>query len=129
MKGRISGNYVGCGILDMCKLGNQKGYDLVACTVTNAIFVVKEESQPFLNKNNIEELFDYRRITYAFSAGDGAIFFSQRPTKINVGHLSLLGISFKGIKDKPSGIIFTFSKCNFVKSSLVDSDTVIVGIF
>lgn len=102
MIGKMSGNYVGCGILDICKLGNQKGYDLVACTVTNAIFVVREESKPFMNKNNIEELFDYRRITYAFSAYDGSIFFSQRPTFRYFDGVNYVSNEFSNIENSES---------------------------
>lgn len=99
MIGKKSGNYVGAGILDMHKLGNKLGYDLVACTYNNAIFVNKEEAFHFKNRNNLESLFDFSGITYAFSAGDGSIFFSHRPTFRYFDGVNLFFKEFKKIEN------------------------------
>lgn len=99
MIGKKSGNYVGAGILDMHKLGNKLGYDLVACTYNNAIFVNKEEAFHFKNRNSLENIFDFSCITYAFSAGDGSIFFSQRPTFRYFDGVNLFFKEFKKIEN------------------------------
>lgn len=79
--GKATGNRVGCGILNLFKLGKEKGYDLVACTGVNAIFVIKEDSHYFTNANDLEKLFSYTdwNITYSMNTYDGGLFFSQKP--------------------------------------------------
>lgn len=78
--GRERGNYIGTGIKDMCELGNNKGYDLVACTITNAVFVIHEEAEKFTNRNDLDKLLPKDNITYAMSAFDGEVIFSQQPS-------------------------------------------------
>ncbi len=79
--GKATGNRVGCGILNLFELGKEKGYDLVACTGVNAIFVIKQESHYFSNTNDLNKLFgrvDWS-ITYAMNTYDGGLFFSRNP--------------------------------------------------
>ena len=79
--GKATANRVGCGILNLFKLGKEKGYDLVACTCVNAIFVIKQESHYFSNINDINKLFSSTdwNITYAMNTYDGGLLFSQKP--------------------------------------------------
>lgn len=73
----IEQNYVGASALSFLKLGNAKGYALVACTGSNLFFVVDEYSSAFLHANNLAELFDYRNVCYAMTSYDGGLFFSN----------------------------------------------------
>lgn len=84
--GSTEGNYVGASLQATIELGNSKGYDLVATTVNNAIFVKEEESDRFPDTNDInaalephfEETLEMIRVlgrTY-----EGELFFSGPPT-------------------------------------------------
>lgn len=77
--GLKSGNNLGCGVLDLLKLGNSKGYDLVAVTQCNAIFVLADMSFRFDNVNCLSTLFKGDYLQYVMSDYDGTIFLSKTP--------------------------------------------------
>jgi hypothetical protein len=79
LRGSRTGNYIGCSVHDLVEIGRGKGYDLVACTDTNAFFVDSALAAPFANRNDISQLFDRRYLTYVLNAYDGGIAFSQSP--------------------------------------------------
>ncbi len=66
----------GTGISSMVKLGRKKGYELVACTRNNAIFVDSKYFDLFgINDNCIEQLrTDKSMITHIFFGCDGTVF-------------------------------------------------------
>jgi hypothetical protein len=71
---------VGSSSTSMVRLGKQKGYELVAHTGVNAIFVVQEEFPKLdIADNRIEILFDNTHVTYLLSTWDGRNFLSRRP--------------------------------------------------
>lgn len=88
-------NHIGRGVADMLKLGNAKGYDLVACTEVNAVFVLKEESAPFAHKNDLDVLFDGRCLVYAMSTYAGGVFLSQKP----VYNFDVFTKEYQGLKN------------------------------
>lgn len=74
--GAESGNYLGSSARAMARLGLEKGYGLVACTLVNAIFVREEYCDRFANANDLKALFDPSCISYAMQSFDGGVFFS-----------------------------------------------------
>lgn len=66
----------GNSILSLCKLGEQKGYKLIATTLNNAIFVDEKYFSLFnICDNSIAKLrTDKSRVTYIFNGYDGTIF-------------------------------------------------------
>lgn len=88
-------NHIGRGVGDILKLGNAKGYDLVACTEVNAIFVQKEESSAFSFKNDLDALFDGKCLTYAISTYAGGLFLTQKP----VYNLNVFTKEYQAIKN------------------------------
>jgi hypothetical protein len=73
----IGDNYVGASALALLNLGNELGYTLVACTLTNLFFVLNEEAADFANPNDLPLLFDYSCVTYVMTSYDGGMFFSN----------------------------------------------------
>lgn len=98
MVGRKSGNHVGAGVLDMLHLGNDKGYDLVACTGVNAIFVLQEESGAFQHRNDLDVLFNGDHLTYAMSTFGGGLFLSRQPAY----NLNPFTNEYRGIENEQS---------------------------
>ncbi len=74
----IGDNYVGSSALALLNLGKTLGYSLVACTLTNLFFVLDEEAEPFVNRNDLPLLFDYSCINYVMTSYDGGMFFSNQ---------------------------------------------------
>jgi hypothetical protein len=71
-----SGNNVGCSALALARLGQQKGYSLVACIGWNAFFVHREHAALFADSDDLEALFDYSYLRYAMQSYNGEVFFS-----------------------------------------------------
>ena len=80
----------GNSILSLCRLGAQKGYQLIATTLNNAIFV-DEKYFPLFNipDNSIAKLRqDMSRVTHIFNGYDGTIFIR------GYGKVDLYGIPY-----------------------------------
>jgi hypothetical protein len=79
--GGKEGNDVGASLSAVKELGEQKGYDLVAVTPTNAIFVRKDESEPFETSEDIYDYWDWneRSVTYIGQTYNAEMFFSGPP--------------------------------------------------
>jgi hypothetical protein len=77
-------NYVGSSARALVTLGKTLGYELVACTMTNCIFV-QAELYPALGieSNELSELFDYRLLTWVMSSYSGELFLSRPPTYLD----------------------------------------------
>jgi hypothetical protein len=82
--GSSTGNDIGASIQAAFELGNSKGYDLVALTRSNAIFIHQDESHCFESRNDLHSLYDFEshgtNIRYAGHTYDGEIFFDGPPT-------------------------------------------------
>jgi hypothetical protein len=74
--GAARGNDIGCSALSLAKLGQQKGYSLVACIEWNAFFVRREYAHLFADADNLDALFDPKYIRYAMQSYYGEVFFS-----------------------------------------------------
>ena len=74
--GAARGNDIGCSALSLAKLGQQKGYSLVACIDWNAFFVRSEFAHLFAHADNLDALFDPKYIRYAMQSFNGEVFFS-----------------------------------------------------
>lgn len=82
--GSADGNNVGASLAATLELGKEKGYELVAVTKSNAIFIQRAESHPFEGCNDLEDLYDFKthgeNIRYAGHTYDGEVFFDGPPT-------------------------------------------------
>lgn len=85
--GGSEGNSVGASLSAILDLGKSKGYELVATTTVNAIFIREDISHDFENVNDIKELYDFEEhgdsVDYAGHTYDGQIFFHRPPTHGN----------------------------------------------
>lgn len=70
------GNNIGCSALALARLGQQKGYSLIACVGWNAFFVHREHAALFADSDDLEALFDYSYLHYAMQSYGGEVFFS-----------------------------------------------------
>jgi hypothetical protein len=77
-------NYVGSSARALVELGKALGYELVACTMTNCIFV-SADLYPALEieRNDLADLFDCRLLTWAMSSYNGELFLSRTPTYLD----------------------------------------------
>ncbi len=68
----------GSSLLSLCKLGKRKGYELVATTFCNALFVDSQYYPLFgIADNSISQMrADYHAVTYLFHGYDGTVFLS-----------------------------------------------------
>jgi hypothetical protein len=82
--GSQDGNYVGASLNAIVELGKSNGYELVATTITNAIFIREDIEHPFENVNDIKELYDFKEhgdsVDYAGHTYEGKVFFHRPPT-------------------------------------------------
>ena len=70
----------GCSLLALIHLGKQKGYELVAVTTCNAIFVVAEEFSQFqIFDNSIDAMYSPSLTGRIFQGYDGTIFTAGMP--------------------------------------------------
>ena len=74
--GSASGNNIGCSVRSLARLGNDKGYSLVACIGWNAFFVGREYAPLFADADNLDALFDDTYIRYAMQSYGSEVFFS-----------------------------------------------------
>jgi hypothetical protein len=74
--GAAKGNDIACSVLSLAKLGQQKGYSLVACVEWNAFFVRREYADLFTDADDLDALFDPKYIRYAMQSYNGEVFFS-----------------------------------------------------
>jgi hypothetical protein len=73
-------NYVGSSARALVGLGKTLGYELVACTMTNCVFV-SADLYPVLEieRNDLADLFDYRLLTWVMSSYSGELVLSRAP--------------------------------------------------
>lgn len=71
--------FIGSSALSLTQLANAKGYELVACTFSNCIYV-KKSLFPFLNisNNSVEALMPIDGITHVYRNFAGELVFSNR---------------------------------------------------
>jgi len=75
------GNHIGCAALSLIKLGEKKGYKLVAVTETNCIFVRAEDFPKFAQfETDFEKIAVTTQVTYFISSYDGDFVLSRPPT-------------------------------------------------
>ncbi len=67
------GNYVGSSARALFELGRSKGYDLIAATGPNLIFVDSALGARFAPRNDLDALIDPSGVTYAIQTFDGAV--------------------------------------------------------
>ncbi len=73
-------NFFGCSIRSLYNLGKKKGYELVACTLCNGIFVEKELYPKFnLETNDPDILTPKKALTWVISTYDGQLLLSRVP--------------------------------------------------
>ena len=70
------GNNIGCSALALARLGQEKGYSLIACIGWNAFFVQQEHADLFADADNLDALFDYSYLRYAMQSYGGEVFYS-----------------------------------------------------
>jgi hypothetical protein len=77
-------NYVGSSARSLVDLGRRLGYELVACTMTNCIFV-SSELYPALEieDNDLARLFDDSLLTWVMSSYSGELFLSRAPAYLD----------------------------------------------
>lgn len=75
----IGGDRVGSSALALQRLGNEKGYSLVACIGWNAFFVDQEHAGSFAGADDLDALFDPSFLSYAMQTYGGEIFYSSPP--------------------------------------------------
>lgn len=74
------GDRFGCSALSLVRLAREKGYELVALTDTNAIFVPSEAHPRFAEyETSLEALFPGTHLVYAVTSYDGRYVLSRRP--------------------------------------------------
>ena len=72
---------IGSSVLALYNLGKRKGYELICCTATNSIFVLKELFGLFnIEDNSPERLMQKEHFTYVISTYDGQLIFTKEPT-------------------------------------------------
>lgn len=77
---------IGSSVLALYNLGKRKGYELICCTATNSIFVLKELFGIFnIEDNSPERLIQKEHFTYVISTYDGQLIFSKEPTYCHCG--------------------------------------------
>jgi len=70
----------GCSLLALVRLGKRKGYELIAATACNAIFVIGEEFAKFrIPDNGIDAMYDPVYSARIFQGYDGTIFTAGMP--------------------------------------------------
>lgn len=100
---------MGSSVLALYKLGKKKGYELICCTATNSIFVLKELFDMFnIEDNSPERLMQKEHFTYVISTYEGLLLFSRKPTYSGVSESS----SFTKLKR----FIFEFIKAIITKN-------------
>lgn len=100
---------MGSSVLALYKLGKKKGYELICCTATNSIFVLKELFDMFnIEDNSPERLMQKEHFTYVISTYEGLLLFSRKPTYSGVSESS----SFTKLKR----FIFEFVKAIITKN-------------
>ncbi len=75
----IGGDRVGSSARALQRLGNEKGYSLVACIGWNAFFVDQAHAGSFADADNLDALFDPSHLRYAMQTYGGEIFYSSPP--------------------------------------------------
>jgi hypothetical protein len=75
----IGGDRVGSSARALHRLGNEKGYSLVACIGWNAFFVDQEHGHHFTDTDDLDALFDSSYLWYAMQTYGGEIFYSAPP--------------------------------------------------
>jgi hypothetical protein len=74
------GDRFGCSVLSLVGLARRKGYELVALTETNAIFVPGEAHERFSEyETSLEALFPGTSLVYAVTSYDGRYVLSRQP--------------------------------------------------
>ena len=71
----VKGNRIGCSARALLKLGQEKGYSLVACIGWNAFFVQKEDAHAFADVDDLEKLFDRTWLRSAMQTYSGEVFY------------------------------------------------------
>jgi hypothetical protein len=75
------GGYFGCSALSLVKLAETKGYNLVALTESNCVFVQDKDFASFSNyETSLEALGLTKHLTYLMTGYDGAYVASGVPT-------------------------------------------------
>lgn len=75
------GNYFGCSPISLVKLGEQKGYKLVAVTLCNCLFVRQEDFPKFADyETSLEKIALTQHLTYLISGYSGDYVFSREPS-------------------------------------------------
>jgi hypothetical protein len=99
----------GCSLLALVNLGKKKGYELVAVTRLNAIFVKSEYFKMFgLNDNSIDACWMPPIEAKIFQGYDGTLFtigfdkpqWVLKNTKINYDSLQIISVDKRNFKDK-----------------------------
>lgn len=67
------GNYLGASARALFELGREKGYDLVAVTPVNLVFVESSLAGQFSPRNDLDAMIDPSQVTYAFQTYDGGV--------------------------------------------------------
>jgi len=72
------GNYFGCSVSALNRVGEQKGYKLVAVTETNSFFVLKEYEELFLEfETRLKKIKNERYISYFITSYSGEYVLSS----------------------------------------------------
>ncbi|WP_051952952.1 hypothetical protein [Methylocapsa aurea] len=70
----------GCSLLALIRLGKEKGYELIAATDVNGIFVIKEDFHWFgIRDNSIDAMHFAKHSARVFQGYDGTIFTAGMP--------------------------------------------------
>jgi len=77
---------IGASVLALYNLGKRKGYELICCTATNSIFVLKELFNLLnIRDNSPEKLMQREHFTYVISTYDEQLIFSKKTTYYHCG--------------------------------------------
>jgi len=72
------GNYFGCSVSALNRVGEEKGYNLVAVTETNSFFVLKEYEELFAEyETRLEKIKNDRYVTYFITSYSGEYVLSK----------------------------------------------------
>jgi hypothetical protein len=77
----VGGENVGSSALALARLGQEKGYSLVACIGWNAFFVDREHASRFADADDLDALFDSSYLRYAMQTYGGELFYSAPPSR------------------------------------------------
>lgn len=80
VEGDADGSATGASARALQRVGNAKGYSLVACTPSNCVFVRRELAHHFADADDLDALFDRTHLTYLISRFDGGSVLSRPPT-------------------------------------------------